>query len=180
MTWGLQPLDRAESASSADADANKPKAPPIMRTGNFGAESNTVNGVVLKWSEPPDAAKPTKKWRLYVFKGKESLDPYHIHRQAAYLFGRERRVADIPIDHPSCSSQHAVLQFRMTQKAEPDGRTTRLVRPYLMDLNSTNGSYVNGAKIEPQRYVELLEKDVIRFGYSSREYVLLHDLSGAS
>ena len=67
----------------------------------------------------------------------------------------------------------------MTQKIEADERTTRLVRPYLMDLNSTNGSFVNGSKIEPQRYVELLEKDVIRFGYSSREYVLLHDLSGA-
>ena len=87
--------------------------------------------------------------------------------------GRERRVADIPLDHPSCSSQHAVLQFRLTQKQE-GGVTTKLVRPYLLDLGSTNGSYVNGERVEPQRYVELLEKDVLRFGYSSREYVLLN------
>jgi smad nuclear-interacting protein 1 len=32
-------------------------------------------------------------------------------------------------------------------------------------------------KIEPRTYVELLEKDVIKFGYSSREYVLLHEQS---
>lgn len=31
---------------------------------------------------------------------------------SSYLFGRERRVADVPTDHPSCSKQHAVLQFR--------------------------------------------------------------------
>jgi hypothetical protein len=29
-----------------------------------------------------------------------------------YLFGRERKVADVPTDHPSCSKQHAVLQYR--------------------------------------------------------------------
>lgn len=33
-------------------------------------------------------------------------------RMSSYLFGRERRVADVPTDHPSCSKQHAVLQFR--------------------------------------------------------------------
>ncbi len=38
-----------------------------------------------------------------------------MHRQSAYLFGRERKVADIPIDHPSCSSQHAVLQYRQVE-----------------------------------------------------------------
>ena len=53
-------------------------------------------------------------------------------------------------------------------------KTTKLVRPYVMDLNSTNGTYVNGERVEPQRYVELLEKDVLRFGYSSREFVLLN------
>jgi len=51
---------------------------------------------------------------------------------------------------------------------------TTLVRPYLIDLGSTNGSFVNGEQIEPQRYVELLEKDVVRFGYSSREFVVLN------
>ena len=52
-------------------------------------------------------------WRLYVFKDGAPLpDPLHVHRQSAYLVGRERRVADVPADHPSVSKQHAVLQFR--------------------------------------------------------------------
>jgi smad nuclear-interacting protein 1 len=184
MTWGLQPLDRDDE--DADAAAAAPAAPKLQpnyaTTGKLAEETNKVNGVVLKWSEPADAAKPTKKWRMYVFKGKESLEPYHLHRQSGFLLGRERRVCDIPLDHPSCSSQHAALQFRMTEKREVvasgESRITRLVRPYVMDLGSTNGTFINGRKIEAERYVELLEKDVLRFGYSSREYVLLHAESG--
>lgn len=41
-----------------------------------------------------------------------------------------------------------------------------------MDLESTNGTLLNGEKIEPSRYVELLEKDVIKFGLSERDYVV--------
>jgi pSer/pThr/pTyr-binding forkhead associated (FHA) protein len=37
-------------------------------------------------------------------------DLLHIHRQSAYLIGRDRAIADISIDHPSCSKQHAVIQ----------------------------------------------------------------------
>lgn len=51
------------------------------------------------------------------------------------------------------------------------------VRPYIIDLESANGTFINNKKIEPRKYVELLEKDVIKFGFSSREYVLLHENS---
>lgn len=51
------------------------------------------------------------------------------------------------------------------------------MRPYLIDLDSANGTYINNKKIDSRKYVELLEKDVIKFGFSSREYVLLHENS---
>jgi len=51
------------------------------------------------------------------------------------------------------------------------------VLPYIIDLGSSNGTYLNNNRIEPQRYYELKEKDVIKFGYSTREYVLLHENS---
>jgi len=179
MTWGTE--EQRNQLTALEREPEAPAEPKVKAnfeaTGALAAESNTVNGAQLKWAEPPDAQKPTRKWRLYQFKGKESLEPYHIHRQSGYLLGRDRRVADIPLDHPSCSSQHAVLQFRMTSKNERvDGemRTTKLVRPYIMDLGSTNGSFVNGERVEAQRYIELLAKDVLRFGYSSREYVMLN------
>ena len=37
-------------------------------SGALAADTNTVNGTVVKYSEPTEARKPKKKWRLYVFK----------------------------------------------------------------------------------------------------------------
>ena len=47
------------------------------------------------------------------------------------------------------------------------------VRPYLMDLESTNKTFLNGSDVEAARYYELRDKDVLKFGESSREYVLM-------
>lgn len=70
-----------------------------------------------------------------------------------YLFGRDLTVADIVTAHPSCSKQHAVLQFRLTEKAGGAGGfdeyglavgPAAAVRPYLLDLGSINGTFLNG------------------------------------
>ena len=45
----------------------------------------------------------------------------HIHRQSAYLIGKDRKVCDIPVDHPSCSRQHAAFQYRLVSKKKQDG-----------------------------------------------------------
>ena len=39
--------------------------------------------------------------------------------------------------------------------------------------------YACTPRLEAQRYYELLPKDVLRFGQSTREYVLLHEHSAA-
>ncbi|CAN6557928.1 unnamed protein product [Malus baccata var. baccata] len=176
-------------AAEEALEAKQKQKPSFELSGKLAAETNRVNGVTLLFTEPPEGRKPTVRWRLYVFKGGEVLkDPLYIHRQSCYLFGRERRVADIPTDHPSCSKQHAVIQYRQVEKEQPDGMLTKEVRPYLMDLGSTNKTFLNELvltfalplqenAIEPQRYYELMEKDTIKFGNSSREYVLLHENS---
>lgn len=149
------------------------EAPNFAPSGKLAAETKTVNGVVLKYHEPPEARKPSKNWRLYVFKGKEQLDVLHVHRQSAYLFGRDRLVVDIPIDHPSSSKQHAVLQFRLVQTRNEFGDTKSLVKPFIIDLESANATFVNGEKIPQARYFGLESGDVIKFGLSTREYVLI-------
>lgn len=149
----------------------------MQTSGKLLEDTNLVNGIVVKYSEPTEARKPRTKWRLYVFKGNEELPILYIHRQSCYLMGRDRKVADVPLDHPSCSKQHAVLQYRLIEYRRPDGKTGRRVTPYVLDLGSANGTFVNNQKIESQKYVEVMEKDVLKFGFSSREYVLLHDQS---
>ncbi|KAL6143852.1 hypothetical protein ACLB2K_054547 [Fragaria x ananassa] len=68
-----------------------------------------------------------------------------------------------------CSKQHAVIQFRQAEEEGADGTLLKEVKPYIVDLGSTNKTFVNGVAVEPQRYYELVEKDTIRFGNSSRE-----------
>jgi hypothetical protein len=66
------------------------------------------------------------------------------------VLGRDRR-SDIVVNDDQASSHHADLVFR------PEER-----RFILMDHNSTNGTYVNDAEIEPRR--DLAAKDVVRVG----------------
>jgi smad nuclear-interacting protein 1 len=51
------------------------------------------NGVVVKYSEPPEARKCPVRWRLYVFKKDDHIDTLYLHRQSAYLLGKDRRVS---------------------------------------------------------------------------------------
>lgn len=172
--WGRR--DSKTEGGQRKPQVNKAK-PDFGLSGKLAEDTNTFNGVVIKYSEPPEARKPKRRWRLYPFKGDVGLSTLYIHRQSAYLIGRDRKVADIPVDHPSCSKQHAALQYRLVPYTKADGTTGKRVRPYIIDLESANGTYVNNIKIEPKKYVELLEKDVIKFAYSSREYVILHEHS---
>ena len=165
------------SEEKKDEPLIEKEKPSLEVSGNLLKDTNTFNGVVVKYVEPPEARKPRKRWRLYCFKGEEELPFYQIHRQSAYLFGRDRLVADIPVDHPSCSKQHAVFQYRLVDYKRKDGSSGRIVKPYIIDLGSTNGTYINNSRVEAQRYYELKEKDVLKFGFSSRDFILLHEES---
>lgn len=74
----------------------------------------------------------------------------------------------------------SVIFSRLVEYTRADGTVGRRVRPYIIDLGSGNGTFLNNKRIEPQRYYELKEKDVLKFGFSSREYVLLHESSDTS
>lgn len=158
--------------------------PNYNTTGLLARESNTVAGtkVVLKYHEPPDARKPppSQQWRLYVFKGEDIVQTVLLYTRSCWLIGREAAVADILVEHPSASGQHAVVQFRHKKKKQKEqeefGEKTRevdVVRPYLMDLESANGTELNGKTIGQARYVEIRHKDIVKIGGSEREYVFM-------
>ncbi|KAF9534488.1 SMAD/FHA domain-containing protein [Crepidotus variabilis] len=171
---------RGPSRSTSPQPASKNSKPNFKPSGLLAAETNTVKAsdgtsTVLKYNEPPEARKPVAGWRLYVFKGKEQLELLHIYRQSAYLVGRDRLVADISVDHPSCSKQHAAIQYRYIQETDEYGSSKGSVKPFIIDLESTNGTLVNDETIPAARYYELKTSDVIKFGLSDREYVILND-----
>lgn len=68
------------------------------------------------------------------------------------MVGRLTHVCEIPVEHPSCSKQHAAVQFRAVKITKASGRDVVAVRPYLIDLESANGTYLNNTKLESKRY----------------------------
>jgi smad nuclear-interacting protein 1 len=111
---------------------------------------------------------------MYIFKGPTVLETLDLFTRSCWLFGRERLVVDVPTEHPSCSKQHAVVQFRWVERKDGvSGERKGVVRPYLIDLESANGSRVNGERVPEGRYVELKTGDVVVFGDSTREYVVM-------
>jgi len=106
----------------------EPKQPPVEKekpnfglSGKLTEDTNKVNGIVIKYAEPQEARKPKRRWRLYPFKGEQALPTLYIHRQSCFLIGRDRKVSDLPVDHPSCSKQHAALQYRLVPFERDDG-----------------------------------------------------------
>ncbi|KAF2214346.1 hypothetical protein CERZMDRAFT_37372 [Cercospora zeae-maydis SCOH1-5] len=165
--------------SEQPIEKQKPNYKP---TGLLAKEANTVAGTttVLKYHEPPEARKPpsSAQWRMYVFKKSDLVDTIQLHNRSAWLVGRDPRITDLHLEHPSISKQHAVIQFRHRTTTNEYGDKSSKVKPYVIDLDSANGTKVNGKKVEASRYMELLDQDVLQFGDSEREYVMM--LPGAA
>jgi smad nuclear-interacting protein 1 len=172
-------LDPSSALVMADEPLEKQK-PNFAPTGLLAAASNSVaqadgTEIVLKYHEPAEARKPPAKdvWKLFVFKGADIVETIELSLRSCWLVGRELAVVDLPAEHPSVSKQHAVIQFRYIEKRNEFGDMLGKVRPYLIDLDSANGTMLNKDPIQGSRYLELRDKDMVQFGQSTREYVLM-------
>ncbi|KAI0474191.1 SMAD/FHA domain-containing protein [Xylaria cf. heliscus] len=173
---------QADSFALTNGEAPpKPKEKPNYgNSGALAAASNSVtqadgSTIVLKYHEPPEARKPSPKdqWKLFVFKGEDIVDTVPLSNRSCWLVGRDMAVVDMAAEHPSVSKQHAVIQFRYIEKRNEYGDKIGKVKPYLIDLESANGTSLNSKTVPQSRYLELRDKDMIQFGQSTREYVLM-------
>lgn len=121
---------------------------------------------MTKYVPPSWATKPVEQWSLEVLKDGIVTQTVPLIKDH-YLAGRQTDVVDIALDHESCSRQHAAFQF---------GEKGEL---YVTDLGSTHGTYVNKKRIEPQKYEHLIPGSLIRFGESSRMFVVVGPASVA-
>ena len=63
-----------------------------------------------------------------MFKDGKEVDVLELGGQSSYLVGRDRTVADIPVDHTSCSKQHAVIQFRQVTVKDKHGDVMKKIK----------------------------------------------------
>jgi len=84
-----------------------------------------------------------------------------LRKKPFILIGRVNDLCDLFIDNASVSRKHAILQFKENDDF-----------PYLYDLGGTHGTIVNKNKLPVRAYQKLKPFDMIKFGLSSRYYIL--------
>ena len=136
-------------------------------------EYNTLmnNDICIKYKPPSDSIIPKDMWYLFKFlrENKETSETYKLIGKEFFLIGKDIRICDVHIKQKNVSRQHAIIQFRKITK--DDGKN--YIVPYLIDLNSTNGSFLNGDKIDNNKYYELRDKDSLNFGDKKIDFVLM-------
>ncbi len=137
------------------------------------SNTTTTNGArgMLKYYECEDSCDPKRfpsreTFKLFVFKDSSVVETIDLSARSYFRLGRDDKLNHIPLLHESISSQHAVLQYRQRD---------RQCRLYLMDLDSANGTRINGevVVVEGRRFYEILDGDVVKFGGSTRDYVFM-------
>lgn len=146
------PIVRPSRGSTVQAEPVRPvtATPPVPRRETPPAQTPPMERTVA--AQKIDTAVPAKRYVvgwLVGLSGATRGESYPV-RIGRNVLGRDRK-SDIVINDDQASAHHADLVFR------PEER-----RYILMDHNSTNGTYVNEAEIEPRR--DLAGKDVIRIG----------------
>ncbi|KAM9068279.1 kanadaptin [Sarcophilus harrisii] len=117
-----------------------------------------------EWGGPPDAP-----YSLETLKGGTILDNRSLAGRSRCVFGRLPG-CDVLLEHPSVSRFHAVLQHRAPGPAgEGDPGAPGF---YLYDLGSTHGTFLNKARVPPRTYCRVRVGHVLRFGGSTRLFVL--------
>lgn len=140
----------ARSTPAAPRPAPRPVSEPIPMRVPADSDSPAERTVVVRGaeSEAPTTGRYVVGW-LVGLTGSDRGESFPV-RMGRNVMGRDKR-ADITINDEQASSHHADLVFRPEEG-----------RYILMDHNSTNGTYVNEAEIEPRR--DLTMRDIIRIG----------------
>ncbi|XP_063765420.1 kanadaptin isoform X2 [Eleginops maclovinus] len=134
------------------------KAPPV---GKFPP---------IPYTEPLwGGTAPDTPYALEILKNGTIVDTVPLTDKSYIVVGR-LPVCDVPLEHPSISRYHAIIQYRREQgEGESVGEERGF---YVHDLGSTHGTVVNKNKIPPKTFIRIRVGHVLKFGGSTRLFVL--------
>ena len=168
-------LNKKEENKEKEIEKEKPNFEPsgiLLKDLEMDYNKSINSKIIINYNPPNDSIIPDKNeiWFLFKFSEdkKEDEETYKLINKEYFLIGKDPRICDIRIKQKNVSRQHAVIQFRKIRK-EKDWQ----ILPYLIDLNSTNGTYLNGDKIDNKKYYELREKDQLNFGDKNIDFLLM-------
>ncbi len=141
----------------------KPELPPL----NF---STTVRHKHLQYNIPESSAIPPVEFTLEVLRGGSIIDYISLSHRPYTVFGRSPD-SDVVLEHPTISRYHAIVQYKSEfEHGQPAGL-------YLYDCDSTHGTFMNKKRLEPKVYVRIKIGYIIKFGQSTRLYLVQGDSS---
>ncbi|XP_064159661.1 kanadaptin [Anguilla rostrata] len=126
-------------------------------------------GPPLPYSEPPWGGISEIRYSLEILKNGTIVDTIPLTQRSYFVIGR-LPLCDVSLEHPSISRYHTVLQYR--QFPGEEGVVGEEAGFYAFDLGSTHGTFVNKNKIPPKTYIRLRVGHVLKFGGSTRLFIL--------
>lgn len=155
-----------------DPERDQPKELPNWHIVSLYSDRQYVcQGKRTKYFIPYDSSDPSPNhtYTLHMI-ADATTDPVSLKiTMPTYLLGREK-CCDIGLNSPTISAFHCVIQFR---KVKPENMNKLVIKPYIFDLKSTNGTYLNFKRISSKRFIELLDGDVITFGKKDQQNIIL-------
>ncbi|KAL1916832.1 uncharacterized protein VTP21DRAFT_5536 [Calcarisporiella thermophila] len=148
----------------SESDSKSQQNPPIVAENSFEQESIAVQHKVpaippLDYVKPDWSAQPISHYSFEILKGGIVIEELDLLSKEFLIVGR-LPICDIPMEHPSVSRYHAIIQFSKEGKV------------FLYDLQSSHGTYINKRPVQPRNYIRLRVGDQLRFGESTRLYIL--------
>ncbi|RVE56842.1 hypothetical protein OJAV_G00210280 [Oryzias javanicus] len=124
----------------------------------------------IPYTEPQWGGSPSdSQYALEILKNGAIVDTVPLSHRSFFVVGR-LPVCDVSLEHPSISRYHAVIQYRA--QAGEEGCVGEERGFYIHDLGSTHGTVVNKNKVPPKTYIRLRVGHVLKFGGSTRLFVL--------
>lgn len=149
-----------------------PSEQPCYKPSGILEKDATTKGLKRNafYREPIGASVPENDLhaRLYAFDnldGDDMKETIVLERKSFFVFGKDPN-SDIVLNDVTAAEKHAVLQFMRKSPELP-------LKLYLLDFGSLHGVRVNGKKLDSQKYIELLNKDVIKIGNAPLEYLVI-------
>ena len=141
----------------------KSRALSRMSPAELLKESNVSS---VTYREPLWSGLLAEDYWVETIKNGVVIEKFWLDKPMASI-GRSKHV-DIVLEHPSISRVHAVFQMRPTLGESGDEEPGL----YLYDCGSTHGTFVNKQRIEANCYSRVKVGHVIKFGNSTRLFIV--------
>ena len=124
-----------------------------------------------KYLLPFDSIEPTEN-NIYIMQilrpGSEDVETYELN-ESCTLIGRDS-MCDVQFKEKIVSGQHFVIQYRNVRLEINDNE--QQIIPYIFDLGSKNGTFIDGKRIPSKQFVQLLNDDKITFDETGKSGII--------